>query len=135
MSKENKRKPRKGKKAKEEKPIPLKKSKAKGEYEPDPSRACDFKWKVETPESTPENRKYEVVFCNAQSDYRVKFYTEKRYLVPGGDGSKASDYQRLVEQEYLCEKHMDEKYKKLPPPTPIITFVRIKRQPEEEKEE
>jgi len=122
MSKEKKRKPRKGKKAKQEKPIPLKKSKAIDEYTPDPSRACDFKWL-----SKKSDTESEVIFCDLQADYRVKIYSEKRYLVPGGDGSKASDYQSLVEQEYLCENHMEEKYRRSPQPTPKITFIRIKR--------
>jgi hypothetical protein len=64
--------------------------------------------------------------CPNLADYRVKMYNDK-HLVEGGDPEKPKDWVYTITEEYLCAEHYDLKYKFSPPPTPTITFVRVKR--------
>jgi len=96
--------------------------KAIDEYTPDPSRACDF---MEL--SRISDTESELIHCKNLADYRVKLYGNRKYLIEGGDPSKATDYKSLVEAEYLCEKHFTIKHKYPSPPTPKLSYLKIKR--------
>ena len=57
-------------------------------------------------------KKAERIRCDRLTEYRVKRYSEKRYLEEGGDPQNAKDYKREQTEatEYVCRKHFQERY-------------------------
>jgi hypothetical protein len=53
-----------------------------------------------------------LVRCDRLTDYRVKRYSERRYLVEGGDPQNAKDYksEQTEATQYLCTKHFEKMY-------------------------
>lgn len=53
-----------------------------------------------------------LVRCDRLTDYRVKRYSAKRFLVDGGDPQNAKDYQseQTEATQYLCKKHFEKMY-------------------------
>ena len=96
------------------------------EYEPDPSHVCDF-MEMERISLT----KSEIVHCKKLANYRVKLYSDRKYLKDGADATSknltSSDYETRIEVEYFCEKHFDIRYKQSPLPTRKLTYVKIER--------
>ncbi len=90
--------------------------------EPDPTKLCEHHG---LSRSSPTD--VEIVNCSKLADYRVRLYSGKKELIEEGDPTKERDWRYPVTIEYLCFKHYEIKYRLSPPPTPKITFVRIKR--------
>ena len=56
--------------------------------------------------------KAERIRCERLTDYRVRRYSEKKFLIEGGDPQLAKDYKREQSEatEYVCRKHFEERY-------------------------
>ena len=53
-----------------------------------------------------------IIECDQLTEYRVKRYSENKYLVDGGDPQNAKDWKKeqIEATQYLCRKHFEREY-------------------------
>jgi len=59
------------------------------------------------------SKKATIEECENPSEYRVKRFSERKYLVEGGDPKDSRSYknEQIEATEYLCRYHFDAKYR------------------------
>ena len=97
----------------------------------DIERICDLTWLevLEYYEGTYKPKRREKRSCRSKAEYRVTIFSDKKYLIDGGDASNLADYrsEKVGEYEYLCGLHFDQLYKHHP------FYARIYGRVDEEK--